>query len=922
MLAESDKRTEAIELHLKSHVDEILQSLCLGFVADEAAGSYSREKLDEIYRNSIYLLYRILFLFYAEARQLLPVGTTSYDTISLATIVKDARQRQRLGEQNSDRFALWKRLTRLCVVVDDGDESLGVRPYNGGLFSDTEKPYLRDHKIADEHLAPALYHLGYVEGKNVERPIDYRDLSVRQLGALYEGLLEYRLNIVDREPIVVRESNGKRNYVRQSAAGAIKKGEMILPVGQVYFADDKGERKSSGSYYTPEDVVQYIVSNTVTTKLVEKRIALEASIQDAQRERDVSATPDERTRLERYTDHRTLLMIEQEILGLKILDPAMGSGHFLVAASQAVTNFIVETLSSSDWPNDDIDSDPLLWKRRVVERCLYGVDLNPLAQELAKLALWISSASLGKPLTFLDHHLKVGNSLYGTPLKRLSTLPTTKNGKDDPLLRMILEATIGDILGDVADITGVDSDDIMVVKHKGDAFQAAEAKAARLRDIANVWLASLFAPVNEDNKPLTEKDYVRLRDDLQVNYAAESWEMRVANDQNLRQARQIAQRERFFHWELEFPDTLENGECRFDAVIANPPYVGTKANGVITALYETARCGDLYGWLFEKALRVIDKAGNLGTVVPLSMMFSQSFTPLRRLLLSANVDLRLASFDNIPDQIFNGGKVSDNTSKDNKQRTTIVLAHGSGKSSRILTTDLLRWSHHDRNVLFQNLRFSDTTNFCSVSSFPKLGSDQLATFWRQLSKSERTIAELCDEMYSESRRPDPGSIFLTMPRAAYNFISATPGPMARNKILSLSFKNSRDMKLAQVLLNSNVFYWYWRVFGDGFCLSVDMVGNFPVPSPTNNKYIELADQLDEIQETCSTYKVFRGERIPSYNFNRRMDVLLQIDEWIVKQVTPEIELALDIFAQCKSTSFLRALDLSTITSAEEAEIVE
>src|SRR6266496_6483708 len=262
-LVESEKRITVIQRYLRSQVEPILQALCLGFVQDEAAGSYTRETLDEIYRNAIYLLYRILFLFYAESRELLPIQDISYKNISLASIVEEARLQRQTGKEDPDPFSLWKHLTHLFVVVDDGDNSTGVRPYNGGLFSDQEKPYLKEHKIANVYLAPALFELGYIQGKAGITPIDYSDLSVRHLGTLYEGLLEYRLNLVEHERIVVRDQKNKRIFIPISQAGVVKRAETILEVGQVYFADDKGERKSSGSYYTPEDVVQYIVANTV-----------------------------------------------------------------------------------------------------------------------------------------------------------------------------------------------------------------------------------------------------------------------------------------------------------------------------------------------------------------------------------------------------------------------------------------------------------------------------------------------------------------------------------------------------------------------------------------------------------------------------------------------------------------------------------
>src|SRR6266496_2434979 len=367
-LKESEKRIEAVQRYLRSRVESILQALCLGFVQDEAAGSYTRETLDEIYRNAIFLLYRILFLFYAEARGLLPMQDANYQQIGIDGIVEDARLHQQEGIHDHDPFSLWKRLTHLFVVVDDGDESAGVRPYNGGLFSDREKPYLKTHRITNAYLAPALFELKYMRERVGTYPIDYCDLSVRHLGTLYEGLLEYRLNLVDQEPVVVRENKGNRVYVPRSQAGLVKRTETILEVGAVYFADDKGERKSSGSYYTPEDVVQYIVSNTVLPKLKEHRGVLEMLLVDVQRELTVAATKDEYLRIQRYADQEALKTIERDLLGLRILDPAMGSAHFLVAAGQVVTNFIVETLNMTEWTNSSISSDPLVWKRRVVER--------------------------------------------------------------------------------------------------------------------------------------------------------------------------------------------------------------------------------------------------------------------------------------------------------------------------------------------------------------------------------------------------------------------------------------------------------------------------------------------------------------------------------------------------------------------------
>jgi hypothetical protein len=426
-LKNSEKCIDTVQRYLRSSIEEILQSLCLGFVQDEAVDIYTREDLDRIYCNAIFLLYRILFLFYVEAHEILPICDSTYRCLSLASIVEKARLYQQEGKHHEDAFSLWEQFTNLCKIVDKGEPKLGIRPYNGGLFSNKEHPYFQAHKITDAYLAPTLFALGYLPEKNKSVTlIDYSDLSVRHLGSLYESLLEYQLYLVTDEPIVVRESDGKRLHIPKSQAGTIRRNETVLEVGRIYFADDKGERKSSGSYYTPDDVVQYIVSHTVLPKLQERCRALDSFLMQIESRLTTAASTTELHQLRCAADDKVVEIIEHEILSLRILDPAMGSGHFLNAAGQVLTNFIVETLNTTTWINPSINSDPLFWKRRVVERCLYGVDINPLAHELTKLALWLNSVSVGKPLTFLDHHLKRGNSLYGVPVSRLSVLPIEK----------------------------------------------------------------------------------------------------------------------------------------------------------------------------------------------------------------------------------------------------------------------------------------------------------------------------------------------------------------------------------------------------------------------------------------------------------------------------------------------------------------
>jgi len=218
--------------------------------------------------------------------------------------------------------------------------------------------------------------------------------------------------------------------------------------------------------------VQHIVINTLLPKLQERiTTKLAALVEEAQRERAMAVNDAQRAAVESYFDRKLLELVEHELLSLKILDPAMGSAHFPGGCRQMLTNFIVETLNALDWVNEAISTDPLVWKRRVVERCLYGVDVNPLAQELAKLSLWLTSAAEGKPLTFLDHHLKVGNSLYGAPLAKLASLPNarTAQGSDD-MFRLANQPVLDEVLAQLASITASDSEHIEDVKEQGQSL--------------------------------------------------------------------------------------------------------------------------------------------------------------------------------------------------------------------------------------------------------------------------------------------------------------------------------------------------------------------------------------------------------------------------------------------------------------------
>lgn len=916
----SIKATQEIEKHLKSSMDDVLRNICLGFVRSEGESTFTQDERDEIFNNSVYLLYRIVFILYAESRGLLPISNQAYsDQYSLQSVAREAVEHHFKRVIDPAGTDLWVRLRKLFVWVDEGhratpDEDFNITEYDGELFDSSQRPYLSEHLINNEFLAEAIYQLNCIDEPKrpgVHRWIDYRDLSVRHLGSLYEALLEYKLYIAE-QPMVARVSGDKVQYVPQSSV-QLKESDRdnLIPAGGVYFGQSPTERKRSGSYYTPEDVVDYIVSNTVCKGLEDLweqfRPELDRLLSDAKS----AISEDERERLQRFVDESVEKFVRKQVFTYRILDPAMGSGHFLVNALQKVTNFIVEKLNETPWPNDAFDTSPGAWRRRAVERCIFGVDINPLATELAKLSLWLASASEGKPLSFLNHHLKTGNSLVGARISDLRHLPNAKKDKDEPSLPLYIDETIGLVLSEYEGIAAQDSDAMDAVEDKKRRDKHIGAILTRVKDLANVWVSAFYG-----NHVLSDH-YAELLELAGQNHHPDSWELIASSKPYIAKAREIAEERRFFHWDMEFAEAFENSSAQFNAVIANPPYVGTKADAFVAANYESAKCGDVYGWIIERGLQLTTSSKALGTVVPLSISFAKSFDTLRKLLLSRPWHLCVSSYDNVPDGIFNTGKTSDNSSTENMQRTCIVTATSGDGRLAVRTTGLLRWWHQDRPVLFQSLRFADTTSISGGNAIPKIGDDCLVEFWRFMTKSDRTISDLAVEVFSETRRPAPGSLFITVPRAAGYFVSATPGSMARNKVLSLSFRCKDDLDLARVLLNSNVFFWYWRAYGDGFALGVEVVGAFPVPDGIDGAYRTLASRLDQVQEECTTFKMYRGEKIPSFNFNKRMDLLLDIDSWIVGHVAPHLVLPHDVFAQYKSNSFLRPLDLSSL--AEEPE---
>jgi hypothetical protein len=566
---------------LKGQAFEALRVCIEGFMAYTLNGLEPARDLLLCREQGFILLCRLLFILFAEDRRLLPYKVNLRYTRNRALgrvrdEVAQRMERVRQGvEEDYDRNAttLWDDLDSLFDLIDRGHASYGVPAYNGGLFDAEANAFLAEKKLSDWHLARVIDHLG--RAIDPDRPaagyfrVDYRDLAIQHLGGIYEGLLELRPQLASERMIVYsRRVHGVREEIvkpeSERSPSGYDRTDVAYPSGSVYLITDKGERRAFGSYYTPDHIVDAIVRETLGPICAATSDQLREEVETCRKQLE-KAKGQEREALA-----QSLAALEEaypeRVLRLRVLDPAMGSSHFLLRACQ----FLAEEIATNPFSAGDVgggESALSYWKRRVVENCLYGVDLNPLAVELAKLALWLETVAVDQPLTFLDHHLRHGNSLIGARVSEIGALP----GRQDAFKEVFdkeLAAKLPAFLTHLAGIRRTASVDLAQVKKKQAAFDAFTKAVQPFRLIADVWCAAATGEAVTENQYHTALDVV----DKPVRFR------KVAEEDWFRAAVSKA-RDKLacFHWDLDFPEAFfdETGPLArpgFDAVIGNPPY--------------------------------------------------------------------------------------------------------------------------------------------------------------------------------------------------------------------------------------------------------------------------------------------------------------------------------------------------------------
>ena len=380
----------------------------LAVVVARQMDASSEAELAEAYHRTLTILFRLLFVSYAEDRGLLPYQRNPrYTKRALKTVAREFVDVPEF-HIDSDAYDRWDDLLAIWRAVDDGNREWDVPAYNGGLFSsDRAHPTgraLAKMRLTNAEIGPVLRALLVDTDEDGNAgPVDFRSLTVREFGTIYEGLLESSLSVATTDLTVDQKTKA---FLPATASGTV-----VVPAGDVYFHNASGARKATGSYFTKRFAVEHLLDESLLP-------ALDAHLARVQEHLDAG---DESRAADLFFDFR-------------VIDLAMGSGHFLVAAIDRIESRFAAFLARSPLPavtselnrlsaaaheaigtkSPDIEIEPsALLRRQIARRCIYGIDLNRMAVELARLGIWIHTFVPGLPMSSLDHSLVVGNSLTG-----------------------------------------------------------------------------------------------------------------------------------------------------------------------------------------------------------------------------------------------------------------------------------------------------------------------------------------------------------------------------------------------------------------------------------------------------------------------------------------------------------------------------
>jgi hypothetical protein len=600
---------------LGNAVKDSIKALANGFINHpdnellRSALQNGKLNTDEYYHHQLRIIYRLLFLFVIEERNLVYAESTAitkgshtkrfsqiyFNYYSLMRLRKSARK---LPPPDAHRYYdLWESLLSTFSLFENKEmgEKLGIMSLQGDLFSSSalvNSAYdLHQCRLSNAVILKVLKDLGYLENENgVLIAVNYGGLDVEEFGSVYEGLLELKLKI-----------------------------ETIAGTGTYNCSFDVStERSKSGSHYTPEELVQPLIKHS-----------LEYLIED---------------RIKPYHQKKaTLENTVQSLLSLKVCDVACGSGHILLSAARRLALEIARVQTSEDQPNPTAIRKAI---KQVISQCIYGVDKNPLAVELCKIALWLEAHNPGEPLNFLDHHIKCGDAIVGLAHREelengiadeaFKTLPgddkeiaktlrdqNIKERKARQAKEMQLKAefekstvnSVNEAMAEYKTFNKLPETTPDEIERKARAYRKfMDGKGFTfLKAMADTQVVQFFIPKTLDNKEtlMTDAEFRLILSGYQ------GWQ-----DRKVAKASIIAMQNRIFHWFLEFPEVFNEGG--FDCILGNPPFLGGKKisglNGdaflnFLKSNYQPADGGlDLVTYFFRRIFSIIIEKGFLSLI--------------------------------------------------------------------------------------------------------------------------------------------------------------------------------------------------------------------------------------------------------------------------------------------------------------------